>query len=107
MTPEQKQKLLDRLEALKIFPRNKHVKALEEQIRKKLDKSQITTEFIPTQKKPNTVRSSKLRKYHRYIRMIRDSFPNLKYSDIRKQFSEKRKGLESDIPDVIWQNPSP
>lgn len=106
MTPEKK-KLLDQLEALKIFPNNKLVKELRKRIQSKLNRLETTKPVKVITQNPNISRSSRLKKYHRYLRMVRDNFPNLKYSDIRKQFSQRRKGLESDIPDVIWQNPSP
>jgi len=105
MNQKEKEKLFEQLEALKIFPKNKLVKELRKQILTKLEKSKEKIPIIMP--KENLTRSSKLKKYHRYLRMIRDNFPNLKYSDIRKQFSKRRKGQESDIPDVIWQNPSP
>lgn len=108
---QDKKKLLEQLEALKQFPKNKLVKELQKQIKLKLEKLEKKEKIVKakeeTENKANLSRSSKLRKYHRYIRMIRDNFPNLKYSDIRKQFAERRKGQETDIPDAIWQNPSP
>jgi len=107
MTPDKK-KLLEQLDALKLFPNNKLVKQLRKQIRQKLDRLEISKEIKKEiSSDANVSRSSKLKKYHRYLRMIRDNFPNLKYSDIRKQFSEKRKGVDSLIPDAVWQNPSP
>ncbi len=110
MYEEQEKKLLEQLDALKIFPKNNLIRELERQIKSKLEKldkkeGKIISE--PIQKNANKSRSSKLKKYHRYLRMIRDNFPNLKYSDIRKQFYQRRKGQKSDIPDVVWQNPSP
>src|SRR2546427_8436706 len=54
--------------------------------------------------KANRTRSSKLRKYHHYIRLIQDNFPDLDYNTIRKQLSERKQGKEVSIPDVIWQN---
>jgi len=107
MTPEEKRKLLEQLKALKIFPNNKLVKELRKQIQVKLERTKKKIPFVPPKETANFSRSSKLKKYHRYLRMIRDSFPNLKYNEIRKQFSERKKGQETDIPDVIWQNPSP
>lgn len=102
-----KQRLLEQLSALKLFPNNKLVKQLRKQIilqLKKLDKKEKIP--IKPDKKPNQ-RASKLRKYHRYLRMIRDNFPDLTYSQIRTQFSKRKQGSEVSIPDAIWQNPSP
>lgn len=109
MSEETRKKLLEQLDALKIFPNNKLVRELRKKIQSQLDRLERIEKPVTVVKtvSSNISRSTKLKKYHRYLRMIRDNFPNLKYSDIRKQFSERRKGQESDIPDVIWQNPSP
>lgn len=101
---DKKKRLLEQLDALKIFPKNKHVRELQKQIRAKLEKLEKKEKRSKPEKVPKHTRAAKLRKYHRYLRMIRD---NLKYSDIRSQFSKRRKGKEVSIPDVIWQNPSP
>ena len=109
MTPEEKQKLLEQLEALKIFPNNKLVKELRKQILTKLEKIERAEKIVipEVREDTNLSRSSKLRKYHRYLRLIRDNFPNLNYSQIRKQFSQRKESKEVSISDVIWQNPSP
>lgn len=102
-----KQKLLEQLNALKLFPNNKLVKQLRKQIitqLEKLDKKEV--QIIKPKEKSNQ-RASKLRKYHRYLRMIRDNFPDLTYSQIRTQFAKRKQGSEVSIPDAIWQNPSP
>ena len=52
-------------------------------------------------------RSSKLKNYHRYIRLIHDNFPEVPYQEIRKEFEARKEGKEGSIPDVVWQNPSP
>lgn len=96
-----RKKLLEQLDALKIFPNNKLVKELRQQIKKKLEKKQ------PKQTIPNQSRSIKLKKYHRYIKLVRNSFPELSHAEIRKQFSKRRHNKEVSIPDVVWQNPSP
>jgi len=107
MTPDKK-KLLEQLDALKLFPNNKLVKQLRKRIQEKLESLEISkvvkTEIPVT---ANLSRSKGLKQYHRYIRLIRDNFPNLKYSEIRKQFYQRKQGGGSDIPDVVWQNPSP
>jgi hypothetical protein len=107
MTPEEKKKLLDQLEALKIFPNNKLVKELRKQILKKLQRTEQKLPLIISKDIANIKRSKSGKKHHRYIRLVRDNFPNLKYSEIRKQFSKRKQGKEVSIPDVIWQNPSP
>lgn len=104
------EKIKEQLEALKSLPRVKEVIALRQRLLKELQKlSQSTIAPVEVEVKTfaNKKRSSKLRKYHRYIRLIRNNFPNLSVSEIRRQFKERRQGNEADIPDVIWQNPSP
>ena len=107
MTPEDKKKLLDQLDALKIFPNNKLVKELRKQVLDKLGKSEQKIPFVVPKEDANLIRSSKLKKYHRYLRLIRDNFPNLTYGKIRKEFSKRKQGSKAEIPDAVWQNPSP
>jgi phage I-like protein len=106
---EQKKKLLEQLDALKIFPKNKLVKALQKQIRDKLAKLERKEPAIiqKPKKNPNQARSGKLKRYHNYIRQIRNNFPYLSYNQIRSQFAKRKQGQQVDIPDVVWQNPSP
>lgn len=99
-----KTKLVKQLEALKLFPNNKHVKELRKQIKLKLEKLENKK---PKEKLQKHTKAGKLRRYHNYIRQIRNNFPNLTYSQIRSQLSQRRKGKSVSIPDVIWQNPSP
>lgn len=104
------QKLKERLLALKIFPNNKEVKILRERIKKQLTglkKKQIKNNKSKTKQQSNQSRSGKLRRYHNYIRQIRNSYPNLSYNEIRSQLTKRRQGKPSNIPDAIWQNPSP
>jgi len=103
-------KLREQLENLKLLPNIKEVVALRKRLTKELEKA------IPKIKKvvapaPAIVRgekiSSGLKKHFRYLRLIRDTFPDLTFGQLRKEFSRRRKGLETDIPDAVWQNPSP
>lgn len=93
-------------EALKIFPNTKLVRALRKQITTKLEKIERKQKLKPKEK-PKRSRSKSLEKYHRYIRLIRDNFPNLSYGEIRRLFSLRKQGKQVSIPDVVWQNPSP
>ena len=108
---EQLKKLLEQLDALKIFPKSNLVKQLQKQIQNKitlLERTIISPKpRINQQEIVNQSRSRKLKRYHRYIRLIRDNFPDLTIAQIRKQFSKRRKGTEVSIPDAVWQNPSP
>lgn len=107
----QLKKLQEQLDALKIFPKSKLVRELRKQIQnkiKKLEKTIISPKpQINKQKLANESRSRKLKRYHRYIRLIRDNFPDLTIAQIRSQFSKRRKGNQVTIPDAVWQNPSP
>ncbi len=51
--------------------------------------------------------SRTLKKRFRYLRLIRNQFPELSWLELRREFSRREKGLDSKIPDVVWQNPSP
>ena len=106
MGSDDKDNLLKQLDALKIFPNNKLVRELKNQIKTKLKKLQ-TAKPIPPKKDPNVSRSNKLKRYHNYIRQIRNNFPDLQYSQIRKQLAKRKRGDDVSIPDAVWQNPSP
>jgi len=86
-------------------------------LRKRLQKEKV--KLIPKIKEPvesvsasvikqiaNQKRSKKLEKYWRYIKLIRDNFPDLKTNQIRTQLKQRSQGQKSNIPDAIWQNPS-
>ena len=105
MAKENKEKLLEHLNALKDFPNNKLVIALRKQIKTKIERLETTP--IPVSKNVNLSRSSKLKRYHKYIRLIRDNFPDLSHAEIRKQFARRRNQEDVSIPDAVWQNPSP
>lgn len=110
MPDSNREELERQIEALKLFPNNNLVRRLRKQINEKLENLAKTETIIPQdadKKQPNLARSQGLKKYHRYIRLVRNNFPQYSYSDIRKQFSRRKKGKESSIPDVVWQNPSP
>lgn len=109
---QQIKKLRQRLDALKIFPNNKEVKILRDRIKRqlsRLEKKQKIKKLNKQEKnqQANQSRSGKLRRYHNYIRQIRNNFPNLDYNTIRAELTTRRQGKPSKIPDAIWQNPSP
>ena len=105
MAKESKEKLLEHLDALKNFPSNKLVTQLRQQIQTKIERLEVIP--VPVSKNGNLSRSSKLKRYHKYIRLIRDNFPDLTHAEIRKQFAKRRNHEDVSIPDAIWQNPSP
>ena len=108
----QLKKLQEQLDALRIFPKSKLVQQLQKQITNKITKLEkiIITPKVTIkekQKLANESRSRKLKRYHKYIRLIRDNFPDLTIAQIRTQFSKRKKGVDVSIPDAVWQNPSP
>jgi len=56
----------------------------------------------------NKKRSQKNRRNWNYIKSIAKNYDTGKsVTELRTEFSKFKKGLESDIQDVIWRNPSP
>ena len=105
-------KVREQIESLKNLPNIKEVIALRKRLQSELktlevdNKSRIeVTEF------PKITRSEKisrtLKKRFRYLRLIRNQFPEFSWLELRREFSRREKGLDSEIPDVVWQNPSP
>ena len=111
---ERRNKLLEQLEALKLFPNNNEVRILRARIQKQLERiekqiEEKELEPTPREKKADVSirRSSKMKKHWRFIKLIRDNFPDLTIKEIRKQFAKRKRGDEVSIPDAVWQNPSP
>ena len=114
---EKKDKLLKQREALNLFPDNNQVRILRARIDRQLQSIAETERLeeiavVPTREElkeiANIKRGSKLRKHHRFIRMIKDTFfPKMKYRDIQKNLKKRKEGKKSEIPDAVWQNPSP
>jgi len=102
-------KLKEQLENLKTLPNIKEVVALRKRLQK--EQKRITKPVAPKITIPkvdaNAQRSSKLQRYWRYVKLIRDNFPDFSVSQIRKQLTQRQQGNEVDIPDAVWQNPSP
>lgn len=56
----------------------------------------------------NKNRSEKMKRSWRYFQTIKENYPvDMSIKEIRSAFSRLKRGLESDISDVIWRNPSP
>ena len=99
--------ILDQLKGLKIKEAVSLRKRLEiEKEKLILVKPQVKISKEAKQIFANEIRSTKLKRYWRYIKLIRDNFPNLETNQIRAQLKKRQQGLESNIPDAIWQNPS-
>ena len=101
-------KLDQLLRTLKDLPRFREVQALQKRLQK--EKQKIQKPIKPVFTKPkvdaNRNRSVKLQRYWRYIKLIRDNFPNLQTNQIRAELKKRSQGQESNISDAIWQNPS-
>ena len=80
-------------------------------LRKRLEKEKVklVPEVVKVERiqSANVKRSSKLQRYWRYVKLIRDNFPDNTVKEIRKQLTVRQQGQETDIPDAVWQNPSP
>ena len=56
----------------------------------------------------NQNRSEKNKRIWRYVKAIQRNYrPDLSLKEIRTQLKKHRQGLETDIQDVAWRNPSP
>ena len=102
-------KLDQLLRTLQGLPRLREVNALKKRLEKEKIKLEKPIKPIITKPKVNANRnrSIKLQRYWRYVKLIRDNFPNLSVIEIRKQLTLKTQGQETKIPDAVWQNPSP
>jgi len=96
--------ILEQLKGIRI----KEAVNLRKRLQKEKAKVKISKKVIKQtiQISANQKRSKKQKKYWRYIKLIRDNFPNLTTSQIRSQLKKRRKGEQTKIPDAIWQNPS-
>ena len=108
-----KDKLSEQLKALKDLPAIKEVRELRKRLERELAKltPKEAVEARPSDQEvkalANARRSTKLQRYWRYVKLVRDNFPKLKTQSIRSQLKRRQEGQEVDIPDAVWQNPSP
>jgi len=104
-------KLREQLENLKALPNIKEVVALRKRLAKELEKATPKIKKEVVAPAPAVARNQKisrtLKKQFNYLRQIRNNFPDVSWLELRREFSRRRKGLDSKIPDAIWQNPSP
>ena len=98
-------KLKEQLENLKQLPNIREVVALRKRLVKELDKSTPKVKTVAVITAPAVTRAEKisvgLKKHFRYLRLIRNNFPDLTFAQLRNEFSRRRKGLETDIPDAV------
>ena len=114
---EKKDKLLEQLEALNLFPDNNQVRILRARIdrqlqsiaeRERLEEIAVVPTREELKEVANIARGAKLRRHHRFIRMIKDTyFPKMKYREIQKELKKRKLGQKSEIPEAVWENPSP
>ena len=108
------------LEALKIFrftPQlKKFIRNLEGErsfVKSEIAKLETTKEQKEQDRlerlhKANQNRSSKNKRVWNYVKSIQRNYkPDLTTKEIRSMLRKHRQGLETDIPDVAWRNPSP
>jgi len=105
-------KVRRQIESLKDLPNLKEVVALRRRLTKELEiLSERVESKIEETEFPKVTRAEKisrtLKKQFNYLRQIRNNFPDISWLELRQEFSRRRKGLDSKIPDAIWQNPSP
>ena len=105
-------KVREQIESLKTLPNLKEVVALRKRLESELNiLTEKTEELIEVTEFPKFTRAEKisrtLKKQFNYLRQIRNNFPDISWLELRREFSRRRKGLDSKIPDAVWQNPSP
>ena len=105
-------KVREQLESLKNLPNLKEVIALRKRLVQELDILSVKEEpLIKVSDFTGLSRAQKisrtLKKRFRYLRLIRNQFPEFSWLELRREFSRREKGLDSKITDVVWQNPSP
>jgi hypothetical protein len=99
--------ILDQLKGLRIKEAVYLRQRLEKEKRKLIPQEpEIKIPKEKIKESANQKRSSKLSRYWRYVKLIRDNFPNLTTNEIRKQLKIRQQGQKTKIPDAVWQNPS-
>lgn len=117
---EQRESIEREIEQLKTFRQTKqtrlllrHLFAENSLILRKIRKLQQSTkskqeEIQQRRQRANINRSHKMKRSWNYFRTIHQNYlPNMSVKEIRSQFSKFKRGLETDISEIIWRNPSP
>ncbi|WP_148700206.1 hypothetical protein [Candidatus Nitrososphaera evergladensis] len=125
---EQRKKIQAQLDALEIFRNTSTVRKLRNELKEELSRveTRISAVSQRSQKRKeqeskesrlqkrqeaNAERSQWMKGVHRYVRLIHSNIRGtpheLPYGEVFKLFFERRRGRKGEIPDVIWQNPSP
>lgn len=114
---EDQKRVRAQLDALKKFENTRTVRQLRKELQERLKnvegrlaRAAVRRRSALRQKQEVELRrqkSNKLRRYHNYIRLIHDNYPEHSYSEIRSMLKARKEGQDVSIPDVVWQNPSP
>ncbi|OLC36169.1 MAG: hypothetical protein AUH84_02045 [Thaumarchaeota archaeon 13_1_40CM_4_38_7] len=81
------------------------VKSELKKLTTKTTKESTQSEII---KLANKNRSEKMKRTWRYLKAIKKNYPvKLSTKELRTALRKHRQGLETDVPDVVWRNPSP
>lgn len=82
---------------------------IREQIKKLTEtKQERQQRKILANKKANQNRSAKNKRIWNYVKSIQENYhPEKSLKEIRTQLKKHRQGLENDVSDVAWKNPSP
>ena len=94
--------ILNQLAGLKI----REAVSLRKRLNKEKQKLSLPKEIKIPKVSAKQNQSVKLSRYWRYVKLIRDNYPHLKTSEIRKQLKIRQQGKKTEIPDAVWQNPS-
>ncbi len=82
---------------------------IENQIRKIFSRQKSKEEEKQSRRtEANKKRSQKMKRVWNYFRAIQKNYlPHMSAKELRSQFSKFKKGLETDVSEIIWRNPSP
>lgn len=70
--------------------------------------TKTTKDVIQQLIKANENRSAKMKRTWRYLKAIKQNYPvNMSLRELRSALKKHKQGLETDVPDVAWRNPSP
>jgi len=97
--------LLDELKGLKIKEAVSLRKRLKQEKKRLTQKVTKPKPAKPSKESINLIRSAKQKRNWKYWKNIAD-ISGEKVSDVRSQWSKRKKGFKVKISDAIWQNPS-
>lgn len=82
---------------------------IKEQLRKRKETKQDKVKRrLEKNKIANKNRSAKNKRVWKYVKSIQKNYyPDKSIKEIRSQLKKHKAGLENDVSDVAWRNPSP